>query len=107
MRWKSDASVFDDSRNSLSIDCERSGIFVIDVDLPGLDEWNSITAGIKVETFTVRWTLKHAWGRSRPSGGGASAAVSAGAQRAPAHQAKLRRLAAAAANTSGASLRNC
>ncbi len=57
IKWRDDPSTFIEIRNSLSIDCGRSGLIVIDVDLPALDAWTDIVrdAGIEaVDTFTVR-----------------------------------------------------
>ena len=54
--WRRDNSTFVPGYNSLAIDCGRSGIIVLDVDLPALAAWADIEAeaGGPFDTFTVR-----------------------------------------------------
>jgi hypothetical protein len=56
IRWSKDDSTFVPGCNSLQIDCGRSGLFVLDVDLPALPAWTAIEAeaGGPFDTFTVR-----------------------------------------------------
>jgi hypothetical protein len=54
--WGAARSTFVPSCNSLSIDCGRSSLIVIDVDLPAMDAWAGVEAetGGRCDTFTVR-----------------------------------------------------
>jgi hypothetical protein len=56
VRWARDASTFADECNSIQIDCGRSNLIVLDVDLPALAAWAGIEkkAGGPFDTFTVR-----------------------------------------------------
>jgi hypothetical protein len=56
VHWARDASTFTEGCNSLSIDCGRSKLIVVDVDFPALAAWKKIErrAGGPFDTFTVR-----------------------------------------------------